>query len=230
MADAKGCQDGPPRPSGHHRHDRVIAVQFEPMRQAQVLLHQMCGNLPAHQVARGVLDHRQRHQLRPHVAIRVDHAARGGDDKGFGQQRMHLGPVPRAPFHTQIRRNDDIQRPPVQLFHQPVTCTGFQQELAPAQLCRHGGQKPGRHFGIKILDHPETQGRQGRHVGHRQLCPRFQGCIQNGLRVAAEHSPGRGQPHRACAPVQQNGPKGRLQSRQLLADGRRAGGQTPRGR
>jgi hypothetical protein len=229
MGDAQRGQDGPPRPARDHGQDGVVAVQLEPVRQAQVLLHQMRRDLPPHQVPRSILDHRQRHELRAQIAALVDHPARGGHDEGFRQQGMHLDPVSRREFRAKIGGHDHVQRAAFKLVHQPMAGPGFQQELAAAQFAGHGGQKAWRHLGVEILDHAKSQGGERGHVGHGQFRPRLGRGVQDGLGVAAEQMTGGRQPHRACAAVQKGGPQRRLQPRKLLADGRGAGPQ-PTGR
>ena len=213
MDDPQRGQDRPPCPARNHRHDGVVTVEFEPVRQADILTREMCADLATHVMPRGVLDHRQGKQLRGHVTPRIDRPLWSSHDEGFGQQRVNLHPFAASRLCPQIGRHHHVECAAVELVDQTVAGAGFQQELRAFQLFGHGLKQARRHLGVEILDHPQPQRRQRGHVGHRQFGPRLGSGIEDGLGMAAEHAARGGQTHRARAAVKQHRPERGLKAR-----------------
>ena len=115
----KRRQYRPTLPACHHRQNRAITVQLEPMGKADVLARQMRGNLAAHHMAFGILDQRQ---IRPFQTFGINR------HKGFGHQRMHFAPRLERAFWPNIGDHHNIQRAGFKLIQQAVTGPCFQQE------------------------------------------------------------------------------------------------------
>lgn len=221
-ARAQDCQwrrDGKTYPIRHQRHDRLVAVNLEPVGQRYTVARQMRLDLPTHELATIVTQERQHGESLDFLAFWQIESARYSKDVRVSQETVFDRALHRIGGRG---RHHDVKLAVLHAGDHVVTGTGRQTKIAVAQVLGEGDDQFGCDLGVEIVDDANAQAGQMRNIQDGQFRLGLTDAAQRVAGAVKEDAARGRQLQGAVAAVQQWAPERVFKVRKLLRGSRKA--------